>query len=191
VLIKAVSGGGGKGMRIVQSPSDFVEMLESSRRESLKSFKDDRVLVERYLLRPRHVEVQIFADKHGSCVYLFERDCSVQRRHQKVIEEAPAPNLLEATRRELGEKAVAAAKAVGYVGAGTVEFIMETAGNGTFTANFSGKSRQAAGCSGQRRVLVHGDEHAAASGAPGDGVHLRVGSGGAAAAGGVRRQAAL
>ncbi|RUS18882.1 LOW QUALITY PROTEIN: hypothetical protein BC937DRAFT_88215 [Endogone sp. FLAS-F59071] len=125
VLIKAVKGGGGKGMRIVRSPDEFDEMLASSRRESIKSFGDDAVLVEKYLVRPRHVEVQVFADEHGNYVHLFERDCSVQRRHQKVIEEAPAPGLEEGIRKELGEKAVAAAKAVGYVNAGTVEFIMD------------------------------------------------------------------
>lgn len=125
VLIKAVKGGGGKGMRIVWSPSEFEEMLESSRRESIKSFGDDKVLVEKYLERPRHVEVQVFADKHDNCVHLFERDCSVQRRHQKVIEEAPGPGLTAEIRALLGEKAVAAARAVGYENAGTVEFIMD------------------------------------------------------------------
>ncbi|KAI9504897.1 carbamoyl-phosphate synthase L chain, ATP binding domain-containing protein [Coemansia spiralis] len=125
VLIKAVLGGGGKGMRIVEKPEDFEMMLESSRREAIKSFGDDNVLVEKYLTTPRHVEVQVFADKLGNAVHLFERDCSVQRRHQKIIEEAPAPHLLPEIRRQLGEKAVAAAKAVNYVGAGTVEFIMD------------------------------------------------------------------
>ena len=125
VMIKAVLGGGGKGMRIVQHKDEFLEMLESSRREAMKSFNDDRVLVEKYIVKPRHVEVQVFADKHGNCVYLFERDCSVQRRHQKVIEEAPAPGLSESTRKEIGEAAVRAAKAVNYVGAGTVEFIVD------------------------------------------------------------------
>ncbi|KAJ2851618.1 hypothetical protein IWW36_000941 [Coemansia brasiliensis] len=125
VLIKAVLGGGGKGMRIVEKPQDFAMMLESSRREALKSFGDDNVLVEKYLTKPRHVEVQVFADKLGNVVHLFERDCSVQRRHQKIIEEAPAPDLLPEIRQQLGEKAVAAAKAVSYVGAGTVEFIMD------------------------------------------------------------------
>jgi 3-methylcrotonyl-CoA carboxylase alpha subunit len=124
-LIKAVKGGGGKGMRIVRHPGEFEEMLESSRRESIKSFGDDKVLVEKYLERPRHVEVQVFADKHDNVVHLFERDCSVQRRHQKVIEEAPAPGLSEETRALLGAKAVAAARAVGYENAGTVEFIMD------------------------------------------------------------------
>lgn len=125
VLIKAVLGGGGKGMRIVHKPEDFEMMLESSRREAIKSFSDDKVLVEKYLTTPRHVEVQVFADKLGNAVHLFERDCSVQRRHQKIIEEAPAPDLLLEIRQQLGEKAVAAAKAVSYVGAGTVEFIMD------------------------------------------------------------------
>ncbi|KAJ3368399.1 Methylcrotonoyl-CoA carboxylase subunit alpha, mitochondrial [Allomyces arbusculus] len=125
VLIKAVMGGGGKGMRIVNSEAEFDEMLASAKREAIKSFGDDRVLVEKYLTRPRHVEVQVFADKHGNAVYLFERDCSVQRRHQKIIEEAPAPDLSEELRKQLGEKAVAAAKAVNYVGAGTVEFILD------------------------------------------------------------------
>ncbi|KAG0750061.1 hypothetical protein G6F62_000989 [Rhizopus arrhizus] len=125
VLIKAIKGGGGKGMRIVQSPSEFEEMLESSKRESIKSFGDDKVLVEKYLERPRHIEVQVFADKLGNAVHLFERDCSVQRRHQKVIEEAPAPNLSEELRAQLGDKAVAAARAVNYENAGTVEFIMD------------------------------------------------------------------
>eukprot|EP01134_Creolimax_fragrantissima_P006454 CFRG6454T1 len=130
VLIKAVMGGGGKGMRVVESDDEFQDMLESAKNESRKSFGDDRVLVETYVLNPRHVEVQVFADSLGNCVYLFERDCSVQRRHQKVIEEAPAPGLTEVTRKAIGEAAVRAAKAVGYVGAGTVEFIM--AENGTF-----------------------------------------------------------
>ncbi|KAJ1985202.1 hypothetical protein H4R34_000161 [Dimargaris verticillata] len=125
VLIKAVKGGGGKGMRIVRQPKDFDMMLESSRRESIKSFGDDKVLVEKYLERPRHVEVQVFADKQGNAVYLYERDCSVQRRHQKILEEAPAPHLSPEVRAQLGQKAVAAALAVNYEGAGTVEFIMD------------------------------------------------------------------
>lgn len=125
VLIKVVVAGGGKGMRIVERPEDFESMLESSKREGKKAFGDDRVLVEKYLTTPRHVEVQVFCDKLGNAVYLFERDCSVQRRHQKIIEEAPAPHLSEELRKDLGEKAVAAAKAVNYVGAGTVEFIMD------------------------------------------------------------------
>lgn len=126
LLIKAVLGGGGKGMRIVRSSKEFMNELEGARREAVAFFKDDRVLLERYIEEPRHVEVQVFADKHGNAVYLFERDCSVQRRHQKVLEEAPAPGLSEELRKEMGETAVRAAKAVGYVGAGTVEFIFDT-----------------------------------------------------------------
>ncbi|HEX4986935.1 MAG TPA: acetyl/propionyl/methylcrotonyl-CoA carboxylase subunit alpha [Burkholderiales bacterium] len=123
VLIKASAGGGGKGMRIVAQAGQFAEALASARREAASSFGDDRVLLEKYLQRPRHIEVQVFADSHGECVHLFERDCSVQRRHQKVLEEAPAPGMDERRRREMGAAAVAAARAVGYVGAGTVEFI--------------------------------------------------------------------
>ncbi|XP_011352307.2 methylcrotonoyl-CoA carboxylase subunit alpha, mitochondrial isoform X1 [Ooceraea biroi] len=125
LMIKAVRGGGGKGMRIALKESDFAEALESARTESEKAFGDSAVLLEKYVAEPRHVEVQVFADKHGNAVYLFERDCSVQRRHQKVIEEAPAPGISQELRQELGEAAVRAAKAVGYVGAGTVEFIMD------------------------------------------------------------------
>lgn len=125
LMIKAVRGGGGKGMRIADSESDFMNALNSARTESQKSFGDSSVLLERYVRSPRHVEVQVFADQYGNAVYLWERDCSVQRRHQKIIEEAPAPGLSEELRRELGEAAVRAAKAVGYVGAGTVEFIMD------------------------------------------------------------------
>lgn len=125
VMIKPVRGGGGKGMRVVKCEEDFIEALESSRRESLKSFNDQSMLLERYIEQPRHVEVQVFGDSHGNYVYLYERDCSVQRRHQKIIEEAPAPLLSDEKRRELGEKAVAAARAVDYLGAGTVEFILD------------------------------------------------------------------
>ncbi|WP_199153263.1 acetyl/propionyl/methylcrotonyl-CoA carboxylase subunit alpha [Chromobacterium sp. ASV23] len=125
VLIKASAGGGGKGMRIVEKSEDFAAALASCQREASASFGDDKVLIEKYLTRPRHVEIQVFADQHGGCVYLFERDCSVQRRHQKVLEEAPAPHLPQATREAMGQAAVAAARAVGYVGAGTVEFIMD------------------------------------------------------------------
>ncbi|MDH3061799.1 acetyl/propionyl/methylcrotonyl-CoA carboxylase subunit alpha [Achromobacter insolitus] len=128
VLIKASAGGGGKGMRVVESSGAFLDALASCQREAASSFGDDRVLIERYLQKPRHIEIQVFADKHGNCVYLFERDCSVQRRHQKVIEEAPAPGMTEERRRAMGEAAVAAARAVGYVGAGTVEFIAEPDG---------------------------------------------------------------
>ncbi|HEV3105676.1 MAG TPA: acetyl/propionyl/methylcrotonyl-CoA carboxylase subunit alpha [Trinickia sp.] len=124
VLLKASAGGGGKGMRVVEKREDFAAALASCKREAASSFGNDRVLIEKYLTRPRHVEVQVFADQHGGAVYLFDRDCSVQRRHQKVLEEAPAPRLDEGTRRAMGEAAVAAARAVSYVGAGTVEFIM-------------------------------------------------------------------
>ena len=125
VLIKASAGGGGKGMRRVDSADAFAAALASCRREAMGSFGNDAVLIERYVNRPRHIEIQVFADTQGHCVYLFERDCSVQRRHQKVLEEAPAPGMPPARRREMGEAAVAAARAVGYVGAGTVEFIAE------------------------------------------------------------------
>jgi 3-methylcrotonyl-CoA carboxylase alpha subunit len=128
VLIKASSGGGGKGMRVVTSRDAFQDALGSCKREALSSFGDDKVLIERYLQKPRHIEIQVFADQHGNCIYLFERDCSVQRRHQKVIEEAPAPGMTAARRQAMGEAAVAAAKAVNYVGAGTVEFIVEPDG---------------------------------------------------------------
>ncbi|NYT61535.1 acetyl/propionyl/methylcrotonyl-CoA carboxylase subunit alpha [Alcaligenaceae bacterium] len=128
VLIKASAGGGGKGMRIVERSTDFTEALASCKREAASSFGDDKILIERYLQKPRHIEIQVFADTHGNCVYLFERDCSVQRRHQKVIEEAPAPGMTDDRRRAMGAAAVAAAQAVGYVGAGTVEFIVEPDG---------------------------------------------------------------
>ncbi|MDY7545959.1 acetyl/propionyl/methylcrotonyl-CoA carboxylase subunit alpha [Glaciimonas sp. CA11.2] len=125
VLLKASAGGGGKGMRIVENSADFKAALASCKREAISSFGDDKVLVEKYLTRPRHIEIQVFADSQGDCVYLFERDCSVQRRHQKVLEEAPAPGMTEERRKAMGDAAVAAAKAVGYVGAGTVEFIAD------------------------------------------------------------------
>ncbi|OAV49677.1 methylcrotonoyl-CoA carboxylase [Rhizobium sp. WYCCWR10014] len=125
VLIKAVAGGGGKGMRRVERPQDFAELLASCRREAAASFGDDRVLIERYIANPRHIEVQVFADMFGNCVHLFERDCSLQRRHQKVIEEAPAPGLDAATRAVICDAAVKAARAVNYVGAGTIEFIAD------------------------------------------------------------------
>ncbi|MCG8427473.1 MAG: ATP-grasp domain-containing protein, partial [Chromatiales bacterium] len=125
LLIKASAGGGGKGMRIVSSADEFDEALASCRREALASFGDDKVLLERYLLAPRHVELQVFADTQGNAVHVFERDCSVQRRHQKVLEEAPAPGLSAERRAEIGAAAVAAARAAGYRGAGTVEFISD------------------------------------------------------------------
>ncbi|MFM8795500.1 MAG: acetyl/propionyl/methylcrotonyl-CoA carboxylase subunit alpha [Betaproteobacteria bacterium] len=130
VLIKASAGGGGKGMRRVDRSEDFAAALASCQREAKASFGDDHVLVERYVTRPRHIEIQVFADTHGNAVHLFERDCSVQRRHQKVLEEAPAPGLSDVRRAEMGAAAVAAARAVGYVGAGTVEFIAEPTADG-------------------------------------------------------------
>ncbi|MDE2428255.1 MAG: ATP-grasp domain-containing protein, partial [Burkholderiales bacterium] len=130
VLLKASAGGGGKGMRVIEHSKDFKDALASCKREAINSFGDDKVLAEKYLQRPRHIEIQVFADTHGNCVYLFERDCSVQRRHQKVLEEAPAPGMTPERRAAMGEAAVAAAKAVGYVGAGTVEFIANQ--DGTF-----------------------------------------------------------
>ena len=125
VLIKAVAGGGGKGMRRVDDPASFADLLESCRREAASSFGDDRVLIEKYVLNPRHIEVQVFGDTLGAVVHLFERDCSLQRRHQKVIEEAPAPGMDEATRAAVTHAAVKAAQAVDYVGAGTIEFIAD------------------------------------------------------------------
>ncbi|MBY0305035.1 MAG: ATP-grasp domain-containing protein [Sphingomonas sp.] len=125
VLIKAVAGGGGKGMRRVDAAADFADALASCKREAASSFGDDRVLIEKYILSPRHIEVQVFGDTHGNVVHLFERDCSLQRRHQKVIEEAPAPGMSEETREAICAAAVRAAKAVDYVGAGTIEFIAD------------------------------------------------------------------
>jgi 3-methylcrotonyl-CoA carboxylase alpha subunit len=129
VMIKAAAGGGGKGMRIVQARDRFQSDVESCRREAKNSFGDDRLLIERYVTRPRHIEIQVFADTHDNCVYLFERDCSVQRRHQKVIEETPAPGLTQDRRTAMGQAAVKAAQAVGYTSAGTVEFIVDQQGN--------------------------------------------------------------
>ena len=125
VLIKASAGGGGKGMRAVDKSEDFAAALASCKREAINSFGDDAVLIEKYVQRPRHIEIQVFGDTQGNYVYLFERDCSVQRRHQKVLEEAPAPGITPEFRQQMGEAAVAAAQAVNYVGAGTVEFIVE------------------------------------------------------------------
>ena len=129
VLLKASAGGGGKGMRVVERSEDFEAALASCKREAISSFGDDKVLVEKYLIRPRHIEIQVFADTLGNCVYLHERDCSVQRRHQKVLEEAPAPGMTGDRRAAMGEAAVNAARAVGYVGAGTVEFIANQDGS--------------------------------------------------------------
>ena len=128
LLIKAVAGGGGKGMRAVDNAAGFEEALAAARREARNAFGDDRVLLERYLPTARHVEVQVFADNHGNAVHLFERDCSAQRRHQKVLEEAPAPGMTDETRAAMGAAAVAAAKAVNYAGAGTIEFIADGSG---------------------------------------------------------------
>ena len=129
VLLKATAGGGGKGMKVVDDESQLAEALASAQREALSSFGDARMLVEKYVLKPRHVEIQVFADQHGHCLYLNERDCSIQRRHQKVVEEAPAPGLSPELRRAMGESAVRAAQAIGYVGAGTVEFLLDARGD--------------------------------------------------------------
>ncbi|MDD0976589.1 acetyl/propionyl/methylcrotonyl-CoA carboxylase subunit alpha [Pseudomonas fontis] len=128
VLLKATAGGGGKGMKVVEEESQLAEALASAQREALSSFGDARMLVEKYVLKPRHVEIQVFADQQGNCLYLNERDCSIQRRHQKVVEEAPAPGLSAEQRRAMGESAVRAAQAIGYVGAGTVEFLLDARG---------------------------------------------------------------
>ncbi len=125
VLLKAVAGGGGKGMRVVRDKGGFAEALAAARREAASSFGDDEMLVEKYLPAPRHVEVQVFCDRFGGGVYLFERDCSVQRRHQKIIEEAPAPGIDGSLRESMGEAALCAARAIGYEGAGTVEFLLD------------------------------------------------------------------
>ena len=129
VLLKAAAGGGGKGMKVVERESELAEALLSAQREAQSSFGDARMLVEKYVLKPRHVEIQVFADQHGHCLYLNERDCSIQRRHQKVVEEAPAPGLTAQLRRAMGEAAVKAAQAIGYVGAGTVEFLLDERGD--------------------------------------------------------------
>jgi 3-methylcrotonyl-CoA carboxylase alpha subunit len=128
VLIKAASGGGGRGMRVVAGTAEFAAALAAAKREAAGAFGDDRMLIEKYLLQPRHIEIQIFADTHGNTIHLFDRDCSIQRRHQKVLEEAPAPELEPERRGAMGKAAVAAARAVGYVGAGTVEFIADAEG---------------------------------------------------------------
>ena len=129
VLLKATAGGGGKGMRQVWSEAEFDEGLEAAKRESMSSFGDDTMLVEKYLTQPRHVEIQVFCDNHDNAVYLFERDCSVQRRHQKVIEEAPAFSMSQELRAQMGESAIKSAQAIGYQGAGTVEFLLDIDGS--------------------------------------------------------------
>jgi len=128
VLLKASAGGGGKGMKVVEEVSQLADALASAQREAQASFGNAQMLVEKYLLKPRHVEIQVFADQHGNCLYLNERDCSIQRRHQKVVEEAPAPGLAPELRKAMGEAAVRAAQAIGYVGAGTVEFLLDARG---------------------------------------------------------------
>ncbi|MFG0632801.1 acetyl-CoA carboxylase biotin carboxylase subunit [Pseudomonas sp. xss_2] len=128
VLLKASAGGGGKGMKVVEEESQLADALASAQREAQSSFGDSRMLVEKYVLKPRHVEIQVFADQHGNCLYLNERDCSIQRRHQKVVEEAPAPGLSPELRQAMGQAAVRAAQAIGYVGAGTVEFLLDARG---------------------------------------------------------------
>ena len=128
-LLKAAYGGGGKGMRVVWNLNEFDTALKATKREAMAGFGNDKMLIERYLTKPRHVEIQVFADSHGNCIYLSERDCSIQRRHQKVIEEAPAPNMPAALKVAMGEAAVAAAKAIDYEGAGTVEFLYDEDGS--------------------------------------------------------------
>ena len=138
VMIKAVRGGGGKGMRIAMTKEEFDSQLDSAKREAMKAFGDEVMLLEKFVVDPRHIEVQVFGDSHGNYVYLFERDCSVQRRHQKIIEEAPGPGLSWEVRKKLGEAAVKAARAVDYVGAGTAEFVMDK--NFNFFLNWSTSS---------------------------------------------------
>ncbi|WED62525.1 acetyl/propionyl/methylcrotonyl-CoA carboxylase subunit alpha [Vibrio alginolyticus] len=128
VMLKATQGGGGKGMRVVNSAAEMPLAIDGAQREALSSFGDKRLLIEKCILQPRHVEVQVFADQHGNCVYLSDRDCSIQRRHQKVVEEAPAPGLSDELRKQMGEAAVQAAQAIDYVGAGTVEFLLDSRG---------------------------------------------------------------
>ncbi|MGJ8664710.1 MAG: acetyl-CoA carboxylase biotin carboxylase subunit, partial [Marinicella sp.] len=125
ILIKAVAGGGGKGMKIVNQADEFVSQLQSAKREAMNAFGDDEVILEKYITKPKHIEVQVFADSHGHVVHLFERDCSTQRRYQKVIEEAPAAGLSDATRTDMLNAAIKATQAIDYVGAGTIEFIMD------------------------------------------------------------------
>src|SRR5690606_34458550 len=124
LMVKAAAGGGGKGMRIVHDEKEFPEALKSARREAKSAFGDDKVLLEKFVTSPRHIEFQVFGDRHGNVIHLFERECSIQRRYQKIIEETPSPFLTADMRRRMGEAAVAAAKAVNYVNAGTIEFIV-------------------------------------------------------------------
>ena len=173
VLIKAIAGGGGKGMRKVDAAGDFDDALASCMREAKSSFGDDRVLIEKYILSPRHIEVQIFGDSHGNVVHMFERDCSLQRRHQKVIEEAPAPGMTADVRKAMTGAAIEAARAVNYEGAGTVEFIVDG----------SGKTPP-------RWFLVHGNEHALAGRASGHGNDNGAGFGGIADTGSAGRETA-
>lgn len=162
VMVKAVKGGGGKGMRIALNEDEFLDKLESAKSEGRNSFGDDEMLVEKYIATPRHIEVQIFADKHGNAVALGERDCSLQRRHQKILEEAPAPNLAEDIRKDLWEKARAAALAVGYEGAGTVECRYPGVSSfNQFTDYENSHLRQR-----YQRVFLYGNEHKTPSRAP-------------------------
>ena len=128
VLVKAVGGGGGKGMRLVQKPEDLTDAMASASREAAAAFGDDRVFVEKYIREPRHIEFQVLGDSHGNVIHVFERECSIQRRHQKIIEETPSPAVTSALRSQMGSAAVAAARAVNYRGAGTVEFILDSSG---------------------------------------------------------------
>ena len=128
VLVKAVGGGGGKGMRLVESPAGLKDAMASASREASAAFDDDRVFVEKYILQPRHIEFQVLGDAHGNAIHVFERECSIQRRHQKIIEEAPSPVMTPELRAQMGAAAVTAARAVGYRGAGTVEFILDPSG---------------------------------------------------------------
>ena len=132
VIVKALAGGGGKGMRVVRSAGELADATAAAQREAQAAFGDDRVLVERYLQRPRHIEIQVLADRHGACVHLGERECSLQRRHQKVVEESPSPAVGDELRRRMGAAAVALARACDYEGAGTVEFIVPEGGGGEF-----------------------------------------------------------
>jgi geranyl-CoA carboxylase alpha subunit len=209
LMVKAVAGGGGRGMRLVTETSQLLPALRSARSEALAGFGNGDLLLERALLNPRHVEVQVFADAHGHCIHLGERDCSVQRRHQKIIEESPSPAVSPALRAELGRCAVALAQGAGYVGAGTVEFLLDGPGwASTGSARTEGNSAQAAPAPAPATtpnatptpnanrggrgppppplpsvcVLPHGDEHPPAGGAPGHRNADRAGPGGMATA---------